>query len=161
MLQQVQRKMASGQIKPGAAVLEKNLEVPGAGPVAYEGLGDLLQKLNDPLADQEAGQAYEKALVAENLPVDRIRVGLKLAQYYSNHGQDGRAQGELEALREFAPEDAKRFGVADGLMPTSTNVPPSAPPPPEAIHGNSPPSPPPPPKPATLPALPQQPPAPE
>jgi hypothetical protein len=48
-------------------------------------------------------------------------VGLKLAQYYSNHGQDALAQSELQSLREADPEDAKRFGVAGPLVPTSEN----------------------------------------
>jgi uncharacterized protein (TIGR03790 family) len=119
LLQKVQREIIAGQMEETTDSLKQALDVPGAGPVAEEGLGDLLEKLNDPEAGPSAEQAYKKALAGETVPVDRIRVGLKLAQYDSNHGQDAQAQAELDDLRELYPDDALRFGVSNPLMPTS------------------------------------------
>jgi uncharacterized protein (TIGR03790 family) len=124
LLQKVQREMNAGQIETTVSSLKQALEVPGAGVVAEEGLGDLLEKIDDPAAESSIEQAYQKALAGESTPVDRIRVGLKLAQYESNHGRDAMAQNQLDTLRELFPDDAKRFGVADPLVPTSS-VPPS------------------------------------
>jgi uncharacterized protein (TIGR03790 family) len=119
LLQKVQREIAAGQMEVNIDSLVRALDVPGAGPVAEEGLGDLLEKLNEFEIGHSAERAYKKALAGETVPVDRIRVGLKLAQYFSNHGRDARAQAELDDLRELYPDDAKRFGVANPLVPTS------------------------------------------
>jgi uncharacterized protein (TIGR03790 family) len=119
LLQKVQSGMVTGRIKTQTGSLKRALDVPGAGAVAEEGLGDLLEKLNEPAAPSATEQAYKKALTEETVPVDRIRVGLKLAQFYSNHGQDALAQTELDSLRELYPEVATRFGVAAPLVPTS------------------------------------------
>jgi len=119
LLQKVQRELVAGQIKAKTDSLRRALDIPGAGTVAEEGLGDLLEKLNEPAAGPAAEQAYKKARAGETVPVDRIRVGLKLAQYYSSHGQDARAQAELDVLRELYPDDAKRFGISNPLVPTS------------------------------------------
>ena len=143
LLQKVQRELNSGDIGADPENLELALEVPGAGAVAEEGLGDFLEKSNYPLTGPPIEQAYRKALAMEHDPVDRIRVGLKLAQYYSNHSLDARAQAELDILRDLYPEDAKRFGVADQLVPTSM-------PAPGASTGNKPPS-------VALPSLPHPP----
>jgi uncharacterized protein (TIGR03790 family) len=119
LVQKVQREIVAGKIAANSDSLKRALDVPGAGAVAEEVLGDLLEKLNQSAAGPAAEQAYKKALAGETVSVDRIRVGLKLAQYYGNHGQDARAQAELDALRELDPEDAKRFGVSARLVPTS------------------------------------------
>ena len=119
LLQKVQREMGSGALKGTAENLERALDVPGAGPVAEEGLGDLLEKRIENDAGPAVERAYKKALAEESVPVDRIRVGVKLAQYDSNHGQDARAQSELDVLRELYPQDAARFGVSSPLLPTS------------------------------------------
>jgi uncharacterized protein (TIGR03790 family) len=119
LLQKVRREILAGQIKADPGSLERALDVPGAGAVAAEGLGDLLEKLDESAAGPAVERAYKKAIAEETVPVDRIRVGLKLAQYDSNHGQDARAQAELDVLRELYPEDAKRFGVSGPLLPTS------------------------------------------
>ena len=47
LLQEVQREIVAGQIEAKTDNLERALNVPGAGAVA-EGLGDLLEKLNEP-----------------------------------------------------------------------------------------------------------------
>ena len=119
LLQKVQRELASNKIEAKTDSLVRALNVPGAGPIAEEGLGDLLEKMKEPAAGPSAEQAYRKALAKETIPIDRIRVGLKLAQYYSNHGQDAHAQAELDVLRELYPDEAKRFGVSNRLVPTS------------------------------------------
>jgi uncharacterized protein (TIGR03790 family) len=119
LLQKVQREINAGQIENTAASLRLALQVPGASPVVEEGLGNMLQKLSDPAAGPAVAEAYRKALDGETVPIDRIRVGLKLAQYYSNHNQDARAQAQLDDLRERYPEDSKRFGVSDAMVPTS------------------------------------------
>jgi uncharacterized protein (TIGR03790 family) len=119
LLQEVQREMAAGKMAENTESLKQALDVPGAGAVAEEGLGDLLEKVNEPAAGPAAEQAYQKALGGETVPVDRIRVGLKLAQFYANHGREARAQAELDDLRELYPRDAKQFGVSAALVPTS------------------------------------------
>jgi uncharacterized protein (TIGR03790 family) len=119
LLQKIHRELVAGQIDARTDSLERALDVPGAGPVAEEGLGDLLEKLSEVAARASTEKAYKKALTREIVPVDRIRIGLKLAQYYSNHGQDARAQAEMDVLRELYPDDAKRFGVSNRLVPTS------------------------------------------
>jgi len=134
-LQKVQREVLAGRIENKPASLEQALDVPAAGPVAEEGLGDLLVGLNDPTAGTATVQAYKKALAGALEPVDRIRVGLKLAQCYSNHGQDALAQSELDSLRASDPDDAKRFGVAEPLVPTSENKPAPSPTPRGSPHG--------------------------
>ncbi len=119
LLQKVHREIKASQIKVDAESLVRALDVPGAGPVAEEGLGDLLQKLNPSAMAPSVIQAYKKALAQETLPVDHIRVGLKLAQYYSDHGQETNALAELSALRQLEPVDAKRFAVFPTLTPES------------------------------------------
>jgi uncharacterized protein (TIGR03790 family) len=156
LLQKVQGEIVSGRIKSQTDSLKRALDVPGAGAVAEEGLGDLLEKLNEPVAGAATEEAYMKALADEIAPMDRIRVGLKLAQYESNHGEDTRAQAELDSLRELYPDDAKRFGVSASLVPTSIapansdvgNKPASPPPPDSSL---APPRPPALPKPTPLP----------
>jgi uncharacterized protein (TIGR03790 family) len=127
LLQKIQRELVAGKIESNTSSLQRALEVPGAGAVVEEGLGDLLEKVTEPAAGPAVVQAYKKAMGEESIPVDRIRVGLKLAQYYSNHGQDARAQAEVEALRELFPDDAKRFGFSTTLVPTSAAPPNAAP----------------------------------
>jgi hypothetical protein len=95
-LQKVQRGVALGVIPPDPARIEGEIEVPGAGPVAIEGLGDLLLGLKSPNAAVEAERVYRKAAVAEIEPIDRIRLALKLANYYSTHGESAHAQAELD-----------------------------------------------------------------
>jgi uncharacterized protein (TIGR03790 family) len=135
-LQLVQRAIMAKRITPDSAMLEQDLDLPGAGPVAYEGLGDLLEKLNDPPAIAAAEKAYKKAMSLESQPIDQIRVGLKLAQHYINRAQDEEAEAELKTLRELYPEDSQRFGMAGLLLPTAvqdaapSNAPPGVPDPP-------------------------------
>ena len=119
LLQKVQREIVAGQIEATTGSLQQALDVPGVGAAAEEGLGDLLEKLNDPASGAAVEQAYKKAMAGEKVSVDRIRVGVKLAQYESNHGQEARAQSELDALRGLYPEEAKRFGLSSPLVPTS------------------------------------------
>jgi uncharacterized protein (TIGR03790 family) len=135
LLQEVQRKLAAGELVAGTDVLKQYLDGPDAGGVAAEGLGDLLEKLQEPSAIPAAEQAYQKAMALDTEPVDRIRVGVKLAQHDCNHGRDAQAQTELDLLRDLYPVDAKRFGVAEQLVPTSippVYVPAAPPPPPTA-----------------------------
>jgi uncharacterized protein (TIGR03790 family) len=141
LLQQVQREIAAGRLVPGADVLKQSLDGPGTGGVAAEGLGDLLEKLNEPAAIPAAEQAYQKAIGLDLDPIDRIRVGLKLAQHDCNHGRDAQAQTELDMLRDLYPADAKRFGVPGQLLPTSippTNAPAAPPAPPAAKPSSGP-----------------------
>jgi uncharacterized protein (TIGR03790 family) len=130
LLQKVQRELLVHEIADTPDALKAALEVPGAGPVAEEGLGDLLEKINQPVAITAAEGAYQKAAAADRLPVDRVRVGLKMAQLYSDYGQGPRAESELDTLRELYPADAKRFGIADAAVPTSQPTTNSAPEPP-------------------------------
>jgi len=119
LLQQVQHSFAQGQLIANTDTLEHSLNLPGTGAIVQEGLGDLLEKLSEPAAGPAAEEAYKKAMTLETLPVDRIRVGLKLAQHYVNHVQDEQAQAELKTLRELYPAEAERFGVANPLAPTA------------------------------------------
>jgi len=135
LLQQVNRELVTGQLMATTDVLQDSIRVPGAGPVAEEYLGDLLEKLNDADPHYSVDQAYKKAMAAYTLPVDRIRVGLKLAQYYSNHSEDSRAQAQLDMLRQQFPVDASRFGLAPPLVPT-TAPPPGQPAQPVQLNRN-------------------------
>ncbi len=119
LLQKVQRDLISGRMAAKVEDLRFGLDVPGAGSVAEEGLGDLLEKLNEPLSSTAAEMAYRRALSLDTEPVEQIRVGLKLAQHYTNRSQDELAQAELRSLRERCPHDAERFGIASSLVPTS------------------------------------------
>jgi len=121
-LQKVRRGFEQGVIPPDPARLVNDVNVPGAGPVAHEGLGDLLLELK---ADKFAVHEYERAANAEVQPIDRIRLGLKLADFYSAHGQSAHAQAELDNLRDLFPGDAARFGVPSTLVPTSVPQPPA------------------------------------
>jgi len=123
LLQQVQRSLGEGQILANTDTLENSLNLAGTGTVAEEGLGDLLEKLHEPSAGPAAEAAYKKAMALETAPMDRIRIGLKLAQHYINHVQDDQAQAELRMLRELYPRQALAFGVASSLMPTTTPPP--------------------------------------
>jgi hypothetical protein len=89
----------------------------------HEGIADLLGELKDPKADGLAESEYRKAADAESQPIDRIRLALKLANYYSSHGDSARAQTELENMRDLYPDDATRFGIPSPLVPTSVPPP--------------------------------------
>ncbi len=122
-LQKVRLGLEQGVIPPDPRRLVEDVDVPGAGPVAHEGLGDLLLELKDPKADELADHEYRAAAHAEIQPIDRIRLGLKLADFYSAHGQSAHAQAELDNLRDLFPGDAARFGVPSILVPTSAAPP--------------------------------------
>jgi uncharacterized protein (TIGR03790 family) len=126
-LQKVRLGYEQGVIPADPRRLVNDVEVPGAGPVAHEGLGDLLLELKDPKADELADHEYRKAAEEEIQPIDRIRLGLKLADFYSAHGQSAHAQAELDNLRDLFPSDVARFGVPSNLVPTSVPQPPPPP----------------------------------
>ncbi len=134
LLQQIQRDLASGLLQPTVPALEQTLNLPSDRGFAQEGLGDLLDQLKDPAANPAAEEAYTHALTLDTLPIDRIRVGLKLAQHYIDRNQAELAQNELKGLLELYPHDATRFGIAGPLMPTGTM--------PSSPHAPGPPSPP-------------------
>jgi uncharacterized protein (TIGR03790 family) len=119
LLQKVRRELLAGQIEDKTDSLRQALEVPGAGAVAEEGLGDLLEKVNDPDALPAAADAYRKAFEMDEIPVDRMRIGLKLAAHYGAHNSNTREQGELEKLWSLDPENAKRFGVPNPVVPSA------------------------------------------
>jgi len=110
LLQQVEQKLAN-QPPTDMTALESAFDVPGAGPILQEHLGDLLQKLSDPAAPAAAAKAYAQALKQSDAPVDCIRIGLKLAQVFISQNKDEQAQAEFQTLRESYPIDAIRFGV--------------------------------------------------
>jgi uncharacterized protein (TIGR03790 family) len=119
LLQEVQRELVANVLPNTVGDLVKALDVPGAGPVAHEGLGDLLSKLKDPAAGAAIEEAYERASLGDTTPIDRIRVGVKLSQYYINHGEDARGQAQLDVLRQLFPDDVKNFGIDEPLLPTT------------------------------------------
>lgn len=119
-LQQTQRSLAMSELVARVDTLERALDLPWTGPVAREGLGDLLEKQTEPSATSAAEEAYKKAMALDILPVDRIRVGLKLAQHYVNHVQDAQAEAEMKTLRELYPVEAPRFGITNPLAPTTS-----------------------------------------
>lgn len=119
LLQQVQRKLIAEKTPADRGTLRRSLDVPGAGAVAHEALGDLLEKLSDPLAGDDALKAYQEAMTLDLTPIDQIRVGLKIAQHYANHSQEDQAEIELKSLREFHPEEAQRFGLSGSLEPVT------------------------------------------
>jgi uncharacterized protein (TIGR03790 family) len=117
LLQQLQSDLAAGKITASVNTLKHFLNVPGTGAVAQEGLGDLLEKSADSSAGDVAVRAYQNAITLDALPMDRIRIGLKLAQHYANHGQDEQAGIELTSLRDLYPEEAERFGLSGQFAP--------------------------------------------
>ncbi|MCE0483508.1 MAG: TIGR03790 family protein [Methylacidiphilales bacterium] len=123
LLQQVQRKIAAGKLTADTDTLVHALDVPGAGPIAEEGLGDLLAKSNDPNAGQAAEAAYKQAMIADAAPIDRIRVGLKLAQIDAARGDDEDAQIELKTLWRLYPNDARKFGMTNPSSSAPVNSP--------------------------------------
>jgi uncharacterized protein (TIGR03790 family) len=124
LLQKVNRELLADPANNKPDWLIQQLDVPGAGPVAQEGLADLLAKFKDSEVLPETEKAYVKAFDGSRIPIDRIRIGLKLAQLYSNEGQDDHAVAEMDRLRKLYPEQAKAFGVTDSLVPTT--MPPDA-----------------------------------
>jgi hypothetical protein len=118
-LQFIQRGILTHQITPDSATLRRNLDISGSSAVACEGLGDLLAALNDPAALAAAEKAYKRAQTLNTEPIDRIRIGLKLAQLDINRSQDVDAEVELRTLRALYPTDAQRFGVTEQLLPTT------------------------------------------
>ncbi len=122
-LQKVRLAYEQGIVPGDAQQLVDEVNVPGAGPVVHEGIADLLGELKDPKADGLAESEYRKAADAESQPIDRIRLALKLANYYSSHGDSARAQTELENMRDLYPDDATRFGIPSPLVPTSVPPP--------------------------------------
>jgi uncharacterized protein (TIGR03790 family) len=121
LLHQVERGMASREIPDTVSSLEHYLDLPGC--VAQEGLGDLLEGVRDSTAISKAERAFLKANRLATQPIDHIRIGLKLAQLYENHGQGDLAQGELNWLRERFPQEAPTFGLPSPLAPTGTESP--------------------------------------
>lgn len=115
LLQKVKRQIASGQLLLNAGALKQALALPDAGAVAAEGLGDMIQKISQP----DAEVAYKKAMSFKSEPIDRIRIGLKLAQFYSTYGQDDLAQAQLKMLSELYPQEAPRFGISGQMIPTA------------------------------------------
>jgi hypothetical protein len=115
LLQKVKRELLLATIDADSASLRRALEIPGVGAVAEEGLGDLLLEANEP----SAVDAYHKAIGLEIAPIDRIRVGLKLADYYAAHNSAARAQAELDQLWASDAAEARRFGVPSPLSPSA------------------------------------------
>jgi uncharacterized protein (TIGR03790 family) len=128
-LQKARLDYEQGIIPPDPQRLVDEVNVPDAGPVAHEGIADLLLELKDPKADALAEAEYRKAAYAETQPIDRIRLAEKLASYYTAHGDSARAQAELDNMRDLFPADAARFGIPSTLVPTSIPQPTSVPPP--------------------------------
>jgi uncharacterized protein (TIGR03790 family) len=140
-LQKVELGYRQGVTPPDPEQLVDGIDVPGAGPVAHEGLGDILLEMKNPKADDLAESEYREAAGMDIDPMDRIRVALKLANFYSTHGDSAHAQAELDNMRDRYPNDAARFGVPNTLVPTSvptsqaplvpngaSSIPPNAPP---------------------------------
>ena len=100
--------------------LESAFAMKDAGPVLDEHEGDLLGKLNDPDAPAAAVKAFTLAMNGSSEPVDRIRIGLKLAQVYASQNEDGLAQATLQSLRTSFPKDANRFGVTPQMVSTGS-----------------------------------------
>lgn len=131
ILQSVQRQLVDHRLLATTEALKQNLDGDGFGPVAAEGLAGLLEKAGDSQSANAVDQAYKKALAAYKLPIDRIRVGLKLAQYFTQHGQESRTRSQIDMLRQMFPDDAKRFGIITdqpGTPVASSPGVPSAPP---------------------------------
>ncbi len=97
-----------------ADLLTAAFQLPDAGPVLHERLGDLLQKF--PGSAAAAAQAYELARSQSTAPIDLIRLGLKLAQADLAAHEPGRARAELDDLRRSLPGDAARFGLTPGVV---------------------------------------------
>jgi uncharacterized protein (TIGR03790 family) len=111
-VQKVNRELVSGTIPITTESLTGALDVPGAGAVIEEDLGDLLGKLNDDGAAAGTETAYRKAMAKETTRIDRIRVGLKLSAFFDHRGEKDKASTEVQTLQQLFPDDAKQFGIA-------------------------------------------------
>jgi uncharacterized protein (TIGR03790 family) len=129
LLQQVRRGLLAGKIEDAPDALDQNLDVPGAGGIALEGLGDLLKNAHHPgdpaEADLAVQGAYRNAENADTEPIDRIRVGLKLVRDYQQQGHADQAQDELKKLVDAYPGDAARFGIVTAPAPAPAPPPPA------------------------------------
>jgi hypothetical protein len=120
LLQQFLQQAGSDRTALPLDTLQKTFATDNSGPVAYEALGDLLLLSKDPQAGPAAEKAYRAALPYLKLPLDRIRLGLKLADYYASHGQPGMAEAEKATLCTLYPEEAKAFGLTPVLAPPTS-----------------------------------------
>jgi uncharacterized protein (TIGR03790 family) len=146
LLQQTQLGVNSGEIPDTVESLEHELDVPGA--VAQEGLGDLLAGLTGSAAEKATVRAYREAGTLDRLPVDQIRVGLKLGRFYQAHGKSVEAANVFSTLRGLHPAEAAAFAVP-GATIAPVARPSSSPPPVPAqdLRAPGPPGPPGPPTP--------------
>jgi uncharacterized protein (TIGR03790 family) len=122
-LQYIRQAILAHRFTPDTATLLSHIAAPGASGVSYEGLGDLLVQLNNPSSDAATEKAYQEALALDPQPIDQIRVGLKLAQYDLEHGNEDDVQAVLRQLWQLHPQDAARFGLAKPLGPTPASAP--------------------------------------
>ena len=147
LLQQVKRGIDRRDITPDVPTLRRYLDVPGG--VAQEGLGDSLAKLGEAAAQDAAILAYREAGTLDDQPLDKIRVGLKLAQVYLREGKGSDAVSEFDTLRELYPNDSATFGVPPSeikpvgaqssvavMHPASSLNAPQAPRPPQPVKTN-------------------------
>ncbi len=98
------------------AALVAAFQLPGAGPVLNERLGDLLQKFAGPAPSTATEQAYVLALKQSTEPIDCIRIGLKLARIEVARNEDGRARAQLLWLRQSFPADSVRLGINPSIV---------------------------------------------
>ena len=106
LVQSTQRAINTAKIVGSSVELKKDLNIPGS--VAQEELGDLLENLSDHAGAREA---YGKAEKLASQPIDRIRIGLKLAQDEQEHGMPSQAEAEYQQLTRKYPAEAARFAV--------------------------------------------------
>ena len=104
------------------AALESAFAMKDAGSILDEHEADLLEKLRDPDVPAAAEKAFTLAMNGSSAPVDRIRIGLKLAQAYASQNEDGLAQATLQSLRTSLPVDAVRFGVTPQMVSTGSET---------------------------------------
>ena len=76
-------------------------------------------KVERPAAGLAIKKAYRKAMTRKAVPVDQIRIGLSWRNILETTVRTPAAQAELKSLRELYPVDARLFGVASPLVPTS------------------------------------------
>jgi uncharacterized protein (TIGR03790 family) len=122
LLQQIQRdlRMHGGSVSSDALI--SALDTPTTGPVAREGLGDLLLGFDSPTSTAAAVLAYQDALKLEPAPLDQVRLGLKIAQIDFTHGEHDAGTAQLRDLARQFPDEAQRFGLMAMIAPPAQST---------------------------------------
>jgi uncharacterized protein (TIGR03790 family) len=110
-LQQFRRNLSRRPENLTRASLEGAILRPDSTFVAWEGIGDLLSKADAKPAPTDLAELYRKAFETAPTEIDQIRVGLKLANAYTQGKQSAPAENILTLLEQRFPKEAGFYGI--------------------------------------------------